>query len=420
MHYFFQVIYTTLQAVATAIFHPWFLIVLYLTYRMYKKNGDIEIQSLLFTKQKIGDRMVQSVLGGILIGIGASIILVIVGFPIHLSEYMVFLLPVSLLLAMINFRYLCFSYAGGILGILSFIFRGQMLLNYRLPDMDLDIPGIIALVGILHLMESVLIFIEGAADSIPIVIKKEGKIASAYMMQKYWPLPFALLVMEVIASIPQGSIEMPNWWPLMKNMIDNPNGILIYSIYPITAVLGYGDIAVSTTPERKSRRTALMLIVYSLILLTIAVFAPNSFWLQGLGVVLMPLLHEVLIIQSQKKERFAKPLYIYPDKGVRVFELKREGLGERIGLERGDIISKINGIEVQNYIHMKSVLNNYYTFLWFDIISADGKSKYIEYQAYPSGINDLEFVPLIDDPVTVYRLENMESIGLFQMFTGKK
>jgi len=420
MHSFFQVVYTTLQAVATAIFHPWFLIVIYLMYRMYKKIGDMEVTTLLFMRQNIGSKMVQSVLSGILIGIGASILLVAIGLPIHLSDYMVFLLPIAIMLAMINFRYLCFSYAGGLLGILSFILRGQMFLGVKLPDMNLDIPGIIALVGILHFMESLLILLEGAEDSIPMIIKKDGKFASAYMMQRYWPLPFALLVMEVVAAVPQGSIAMPNWWPLMKNIVDHADGVIVYSIYPITAVLGYGDIAVSMTPEQKSRRTSLSLMAYSLFLLLIAVFAPNRIWLQGLGVILMPVLHEMLIVRSQIRERNSKPLYTYPDKGVRILDLKPEGLGEKIGLRRGEINLKINGTEIENYAHMKSMFNNYFTFIWIDIIGIDGKTRCIEHQAYSSGVNDLGIIPLIQEPLAVYRLENMESVGLFKMFTGKK
>jgi len=375
----------------------------------------LELQSLSFVKKKVSARMVQSVLSGILVGIGASIVLVLIGLPIYLSEYMVFLLPISILLAIVNFRYLCFSYAGGILGFLTLVFNGQMLLGYKLPDIDLDIPGIIALVGILHLMEAGLIFIEGSKDSIPIAIKKEGKIAAAYMMQKYWPLPFALLVIEIVTSLPNGTIEMPDWWPLMKNIMDNQNTILIYSIYPIAAVLGYGDIAVTTSPEKKSRRNSLLLMLYSLILIFTAILAPNRQWMQVMGIILMPLLHEILIVQSQRRERFSKPLYMYPDKGVRILELKPESIGERIGLKRGDIISKINGTPIRDYIHLRAVLNNYYTFLWFDIITPSGEKKYLEHRAYPEGINELGIIPLMDQPITVYRLENMESIGLFNM-----
>lgn len=415
MHYFFQVVYTTLQAVAMVIFQPWFFVVLFIMYWMYKRNNDLEIQSILFTKKKIFEKMVQSTLSGILIGIGVSIILVLLGFPMQLSEQMIFLLPIAFLLAVFNFRYLCFSYAGGILGILSFVFRGQKVFGYMFPDINIDIPGIIALVGILHLMESGLIFLEGSNDSIPIVIKKEEKLAGAYMMQKYWPLPFALLIMEAVTSMPREIIETPNWWPILKNVIHQPGVMLIYSICPITAILGYGDIAVSIRPEEKSKRTAISLMFYSLTLISIAVLSPKREWLQFLGVILMPLLHEFLIVRSQRKERFSNPLFVYPDKGVRILELKPDGVAEKIGLKRGDIISKINGIEIQNYIQMKAVLSHYYTFLWFDIISPDEDNKYFEYKAYPDGISDLGIIPLTEQPITVYRLENMESVGLFHM-----
>ncbi|WP_058486736.1 PDZ domain-containing protein [Defluviitalea phaphyphila] len=406
MEVLFKVIYITLQAVATAIFHPWFLLVIYFIYVLYKRNNNIEIQNILFTKHSVSVRMIQATLSGILIGILASIILVLVGFPIYLSEYMMFLLPISILLAIINFRYLCFSYSGGILGLLALVF----------PNINLDISGIIALVGIMHLMESGLIFIEGAYDSIPIVIKKEGKIAAAYMMQKYWPLPFALLVMEITTKIPREVIEMPNWWPIMKNIIYNPNEMLIYYIYPITAILGYGDIAVSTSPEKKSKKTAISLMIYSIVLLSIAVFSPNRIWLQGIGVILMPLLHEILIVSGQRKERLATPIYYYPEKGVRILDLKPEGIGEKIGLKRGDVILKINGIEIEDYMHMKEILNNYYNFIWLDIVEAEGNPKYLEYRNYQEGIKNLGIVPLIDTPISFYNLENIEKSGLLKIF----
>lgn len=418
MHYFLQVVYTTMQAISFAVFQPWFFIILYLMYWMYKKNQEIEVQSVFLVKTKVYEKMVQPTLSGILVGIGLSIILIYFGIPMHFSAHMAFLLPIALLLALFNFRYLCFSYAGGILGIISLIFRGQKIFTYVVPNINLDIPSIIALVGVLHLMEAWLVFLEGAADSIPIVIQKDNKVAAAYMMQRFWPLPFTLLIMDFVTAVPQqGLIETPNWWPVLKNIIESPSPatILIYSVIPITAVLGYGDIAVSTEPEKKSRKTAILLVFYSLTLIIIAIMSPQRLWLQFLGVILMPLLHEVLIVGSQRKERLSEPLYTYPDKGVRIHELKPEGVAEKIGMKRGDIIVKINGIEIENDRHMQAILNNYYTFLWFDVISVYGEKKYFEYKAYPDGINDIGIIPLMKYHIRVYRLENMENVGLFRM-----
>ncbi|NLM48074.1 MAG: PDZ domain-containing protein [Epulopiscium sp.] len=417
MQYFLQIVVTSLQSVSLAVFQPWFLLILYLVYWMYKKNYYLALQTALFVKGKIFEKMVQSLLTGILVGIGLSIVLIFLGIPMYFSEQMVFLLPIALVLSLFNFRYLCFSYAGGILGIFYFIARGLKSYGFGLPEIHLDIPGIIALVGILHLMEAWLVFAEGSRDSIPIVIKKDDSYAAAYLMQRYWPIPFSLLIMEFVTSIPQGMIETPEWWPIMKNIITPPNPelSLIYTVLPITAILGYGDIAVSQKPEVKSKKTAVSLMFYSSLLIVIAIMSPERLWLQFLGIFLMPLVHEIMIVGNQRKEKISKPLFTFPKKGVRILELKADGVAEKMGMKRGDIILRINGIEIENYAHMKVVLSNYHTFLWFDVLSADGEEKYFEYKAYPYGINDIGIVPLMEQAVKVFRLEDMENVGLFRI-----
>jgi hypothetical protein len=235
-----KLLYLTLQGIAAAVFHPWFIIVLFLIYRMYKKNHLIRRQTIGVIKDHRFGQMIEGTLIGIITGIVGSSVMVLLGISIRISDAMVMLLPIALILSLINFRYLCFSYAGGLLGIGALLF----------PMIDLDVPGIMALVGILHLMESILIFFAGADESIPIVIRKNEKITGAYLMQKFWPIPFVLLTFQTMAQIPGGTLEMPEWWPLMKAAVEDPSTVLLYSIFPITAALGYGNIAISTTPER--------------------------------------------------------------------------------------------------------------------------------------------------------------------------
>jgi len=154
---------------------------------------------------------------------------------------------------------------------------------------------------------------------------------------------------------------------------------------------------------------------YSSLLIVIAIMSPERLWLQFLGIFLMPLVHEIMIVGNQRKEKISKPLFTFPKKGVRILELKADGVAEKMGMKRGDIILRINGIEIENYAHMKVVLSNYHTFLWFDVLSADGEEKYFEYKAYPYGINDIGIVPLMEQAVKVFRLEDMENVGLFRM-----
>src|SRR5690606_32464385 len=104
-----------------------------------------------------GVQMGRAVLYGALGGVMATAIFILLG--ISLNEVGIWPLWIlALLLMLIHPRFLCFSYGAGILALSHLIFG--------LPD--LDIPALMALVAILHLVEAVLIHLVGAAGATPI------------------------------------------------------------------------------------------------------------------------------------------------------------------------------------------------------------------------------------------------------------
>src|SRR5690606_12129243 len=90
-----------------------------------------------------------------------------------------YLWMIALSLSLFNLRYLCFSYAGGIVALMNLIFGFP----------SINPIGIIALVGILHLVESLLIWLDGFSDAVPVFLKrKDGNIVGGYIMNRIWPL----------------------------------------------------------------------------------------------------------------------------------------------------------------------------------------------------------------------------------------
>ncbi len=401
-----RILHVTLYQVANAVLSGTFLLIIFLVFMMYKKNEQVSKHSIPMGKNTLLSNMIHASLFGILTGIIGSFILVTLGISLQISRYLLFLLPIAILLAMFNMRYLCFSYAGGVLGILGLIFRGNIIFGIQLPTMNLDIPGLLALVAVLHCMESILIFTQGASGSIPLVIKRNGKIAAAYLMQKFWPIPFALLVLQLQPQVPtQSIIAVPEWWPLTKMASLEPNMLAVYFIYPLVAALGYGNIAISTSPEKKAKRSSKQLMIYSTLLLFLAVLSVERIWIQLIGVLFMTLAHELIIIRDQFHENKSVLYYDLPEKGVRILELKSDGAGETMGLVRGDIIQSFNGTEIQDMNHLQRLLDHFYTVIWMDVLRADGSKKYIEFTAYPSGINDLDIIPLPQNPVNTYKID---------------
>ena len=71
-----------------------------------------------------------------------------------------YLLITALGLMLIEQRFLCFAYAGGVLSLLHLLFG--------FPQ-ELSVPQVMALVAVLHLVEALLIYLTGSLYSLPYI-----------------------------------------------------------------------------------------------------------------------------------------------------------------------------------------------------------------------------------------------------------
>ena len=88
--------------------------------------------------------------------------------------------PLALLLMLMHPRYLCFSYAGGIMALSSLLFGWP----------ELNVPAVISLVAVLHMVEAVLIRWHGHLNPSPVYLRTgEGEVVGGLNLQKFWPCP---------------------------------------------------------------------------------------------------------------------------------------------------------------------------------------------------------------------------------------
>jgi hypothetical protein len=234
---------------------------------------------------------------------------------------------------LINMRFLCFSYAGGVLA----------LTNLTLGWPDVNIPQIMALVAVLHMVESFLILVSGHLGAVPAYIKGPGgRITGGFTLQKFWPIPIVALAVMGGGTVENG-INMPDWWPLLKAGLPGNPQDLVYMLLPAVAGLGYGDIATARSPQEKSRLTALFLGAYSFTLLILAVLAQYSKTLALAAALFSFLGHEAVIYAGRKVETRKPPLYVPPKKGIRLLDVQHGGAAWNAGLRSGDVILALNG-----------------------------------------------------------------------------
>lgn len=266
-------------------------------------------------------------------GVLGSILMILAGVSVN-NIGISYLWFIALALFLVNPRYLCFSYAGGLLSI-SYLLTG-------FPR--IEVPQLMGLVAILHLVESMLILASGHLGALPVYARQGDKVVGGFNMQRFWPIPLVVMYVIPVASLNSfgsGVIPMPDWWPLIRSSLEG-EGDVLYSMVPVVAALGYGDLALTDTPERKSRWSAERLAVYSLLLLVLSILASHWSWLAWLAALFGPLGHEYLILKGQHKEMVGKPLYYAPERGVMILDVYPGSPAAKMGLASGDVLFSIN------------------------------------------------------------------------------
>lgn len=364
MYSFQGIIVKLIYTVAVAVFDPIFFVIVYITYFLYKKNVGIEKHILSFSQESAFDKVIEATLYGIMIGILGSISMKWIGIPLEFTKTSLLLLPIAILMSLKNPRFACFSYATAILGIIKIVL---------IPQLNFDIPGMITLVGMLHLMEAVLVYTTGADGSIPIIIRRNGEHVGAYIMQKYWAVPMALMINTI-------------------------------TFYPMCGLLGFGSIAVTSTPEKKAKKIGLALGIYATTILIGAIIVTKHSGVQLLIVILVPLLHELIYFIDRYLENNKKPIYVLPEKGVRVLEVVYNSPAYKMGIQRGDVIIKLNNIEIESITHYYRLIKREHNKVWLNILSINGQSKILEYEDYSQGITELGIVLLPKYSLCLYKI----------------
>lgn len=342
-------------------------VVLLLVYMQYRRMAVIE-QRVFGVPLGNPLRNTVTALGvGFLGGLLATFLFVFLGISlVDVGIGYLWLLAIALM--MIHPRFICFAYAGGVLSVSQLLFGWPAL----------NVPAIMGLVAILHLVEALLIWLHGPTGATPVYVRRpDGRVVGGYTLQKFWPMPFIALVAFMIGqdALADMTLAMPEWWPLIKPQEPPaPNMSYVYVLFPVMAALGYGDIAITRDPRAKARRTAGLLFGYSVVLMALALagsagpgaagaagaggggFAgvPAAAW-QWLAAVFSPLGHELVIYLGRRSEEQGRPLYD-ASRGAVVLAVAPDSPAADMGLRGGDIIRSINGYRVYNRADIQDVL----------------------------------------------------------------
>lgn len=408
MHFILKMAGLVLSEISGIVANQMFWVLLVVIIFLYKKTSNIEF-AMLKSRLPLVDKISGSLFYGLIGGLFGSFLVILLGITIEhympgnqgvLSSGITYIWLIAILLAMVNVRYLCFSYAGGLVALVSLIFGFP----------NVYVPGMMALVGLLHLIESFLIWIDGYSFSTPIFVKKDsGKIVGGYIMNRMWPIPLVLLLLAypVIGGISQISANfMPAWWPMLKQ-----NQAFAYLPFLVPVVLGYGDIAITQVPEQRCKKSAYRLAIYSLVLIVLSIAAAKFQMFAYAAALFAPLAHEALILIGKKEEEEGKPLFDAYEDGICVLYTREGSPAKQMKLEPGDRILSINNQAVHSESQLVEYLETYPTFIWLEVKKPDGKIKTLEHKNYREGIRNLGIVIVPRNAGIYFEINDGASLG---------
>lgn len=389
-------------------FLPVYVVIILIAKTKYDKHMDF--QSNIYGQVRITIRQImeETVLYGLVAGFFGSMLIVSMGITLN-EQVFSYLFIILIVLAVINTRFASFAYAAGILSVIGLLFNIE----------GIDVTSLLALAAIMHFIESLLIFISAGRNSIPVFIKHKQGIAGAFLIQRFWLIPIVFLTTilpaaEASAANPV-SYSGPAWFK-PELLIQ---GLAALGLDCVIGILAYSDIAITKSPEKRSRETAVYTLCYSIVLFVIALLSKHIFALQLLGALFCIAAREGIVLYGQYTEKSGTPMFESVRRGLRVFEILPGSPAEKMGMVRGDIILNVNGKDVQTEEGLNEALKDFPRFVWITVLGAHGHEKTYEYKDYPEGVNYLGILTVPREKEVTYNIDHFERLVILKNLVAR-
>jgi hypothetical protein len=353
-----------------------------------------------------------SILYGVVGGVIASLLLIGLGVVIQPDVFWL-VWGLSLILSFFHIQYLCFAYAGGLTCVFSLL-AGLWPKGIEVSGLSwlwstlihLEIPSLLAIIAILHLVEAFLVYANAGKDASPLFISgKRGLLVGAFQLQKFWFVPIFALVMVPGKGM---SFSFADWWPLFFHGADTGLSFLL-----LPTVIGYAELAVSTLPSKKAKKSGKKLLLYSLVLLGLAWASGIWHWV-GMAAALFAIFgHEGMIWVEKWVEWNHKPVFVQLGQGVVVLSVLPKSPADLLGIQIGDVILKVNGHDIFHRDDIYPALQVNSAHCKMEVQNMDGHIKYLQRALYQGDHHQLGLI-VAPDENSMYYVE-MKRINIFKL-----
>lgn len=347
-----------IKALSFTITNPSFLFVLFIIglvlYGKNKKSRIVEKMILGSQSYSALELTLSQIVIGIIGGVCATIMCTYLGIAFKDGRAIILMFLISMGLMVFKPKFICFSYSGAVLGLISFLY-GFIASVTGTGDGEafyVNIISLVSLVGVLHIVEGLMVSMDGHKGALPVFTKRNEETIGGFALNRYYSLPMILLVVLANESFFKGEeLNIASWWPVLNGTFGNIGlGKIVLSVIPVLAIVGYNSVTFTKSKKNKSFISGVYNILYGMILIGLSqVGVLGKVYELGI-LILMPLLHELMLKIEIATETKQSPKYYNEEKGIRVLEVGKNSIAQKIGIKSGDILLSINDMEISDEI----------------------------------------------------------------------
>ena len=358
-----ELILYTLRTVAYAIIEPMHILMLVvLGIMFYLKNKRITIMQKMTIGESINSPLeltLSQISLGIIGGVIVSLMMSSLGIIFNENSGIEIMFMISILLLFIKKRFICFSYSGAVLGMISILSGILSNITNTESYINVNILSLMTFVGIMHVVEGVLVIFDGGRGAIPVFSNRNDKIVGGFAYNRYWALPVAIFIAfsGSISSVTTSVVDTPNWWPI----INRAETLLILSTaiigaIPLYGVIGYNSVSFTKDKIKKPIYSGVGILIYGVLLTFIAQVSQFGVVGQIVVIAFAPLGHEIMIRIQNKIEEVGKYIYVTDNDGVSVLEVSPTSSAYEAGIRRGDKIIEVNNVKTVSEVEIFKIV----------------------------------------------------------------
>jgi len=314
---------------------------------------------------------------------GLFISLLNLGLGIVLSYESILILGIVVILLSISFRLslLSASYTMGITFLI--VLLSPLLLQFQTflgvkSFTEIDLTGIVILLSIFLFVEAILLNNVKREETFPeLSMSDRGIWIGQHRLKKLSLIPFFVL-------IPSGMITpFAPFWPYFSI------GDESYSIILVPFIIGFDYVVRGSLPQDAARRISKSVHILGLVILLLALGSIYISWLSLVAVLIAIIGREFINYKHRAEDKNSIPYFNPVAAGLKVLAVIPGTPGDRLGIQVGETILKVNNQEINSVQGLYTALQESGAYFKIDVLNDEGEVRFVQSALYEGDHHEL-------------------------------